>query len=240
MSLFKKFALVLSAIATPAFAGPSLSTKDLPPPGLYEIDMHTTQINRAGPMVMTTVTETDGRTGDQTVTTTMTPSDGPPHVTRAKGSGPIRHCVGNTGINSPGNCTTVVKGTSALAAHCAGTTHDMQWRRIDALQWEWRNETRQSGALPTGWDVPAGFDVPAADAARAKSMIEDLVGKAKPEMAKLRERARLEAASSDPERAAGGRATLAALAEAESGSGGAPTVSVHRYRRIADRCTPGG
>ena len=221
--------------ATASLAGPAL--QDHPPPGLYEIDSRTTQTSRAGPMVLTTVTEIDGRTGDQTVTTTRAPDDMPPQVTRAKGSGPVRHCVGATGPTVAGHCKTVATGESALAATCPGISQRIGWRRLDAGQWEWREEvamaTPPSGG---GWGVPAGLGLPPAEAARAQAMIRELSAAASVEVAAWREQARREAASGDPERAADARAALAAL-EGASGAGEAPSVvTLQRYRRVADRC----
>ncbi|MCZ8256097.1 MAG: hypothetical protein O9327_10575 [Polaromonas sp.] len=233
-----KAALVWALLGgvTASFAAPAL--KDHPPPGLYEIDTRMTQTSRAGPMVLTTVTETDGRTGDQTVTVTRTPDDMPPQVTRTKGSGPVRHCVGNADPALTGNCKSVVKGNAAIATTCSGISQNMSWRRLDAGQWEWRDEVAMAVAPGAGaWNVPAGFGVLPADAARAQAMAKAQGAAASVEIAALLEQARLEAASSDPERAAEGRAALAAL-EGVSSVGGAPSViSVQRYRRIDDRCT---
>ena len=221
--------------ATASLAGPAL--QDHPPPGLYEIDSRTTQTSRAGPMVLTTVTEIDGRTGDQTVTTTRAPDDMPPQVTRAKGAGPVLHSVGSVDPALATPCKTVVKGKAAMSATCSGISQNMSWRRLDTAQWEWRDEVSMAAAPGLGgWNVPAGFGVSATEAARAHSMVKDLGTAAGAEMAALREQARREAASGDPERAAGARAALAALEGASAVGEASSVVTVQRYRRIADRC----
>ncbi len=86
-------ALFATALCTSAVCAKNndLTTTLMPPAGLYTSDLQSRMVRNVGAKTATIEAQTDGKTGGQVVTTTM--SGSPPVVQRYEGKGPVLRCV---------------------------------------------------------------------------------------------------------------------------------------------------
>jgi len=238
------------SIALGAQAAPTVSigVKDVPSPGYYEIDSRSTSRSRAGPMELVTVTETDGRTGDQTRTSSGMPGS-PPVVDRFAGKGPVRHCVVHApppSLAAAAACKTQMTSERSALNKCGAIDAMQQWRRVRDGVWEMETEVQPGGSsgAAAGTTLPG---LPPATAAQMKGAIQATSVNASAAMAPMLAEARKMLTSKDPQEVAMARALVAQFENgdfaanriASTSMGGQRWTELQRYRRIADTCPKG-
>jgi hypothetical protein len=152
-----------------------LTSPSTPPPGLYTSDMQSRVVRNVGGKTATLETKTDGKTGGQVVTTTM--SGSPPIVQRYPGIGPVSRCirpptaaealhVANATQNTP--CPIVQHaenlGTGNMKAVCSASNVTVDWKYAPTNQKEiWTltykvkmNSDTSLGAIPSHLKDAAG------------------------------------------------------------------------------------
>jgi hypothetical protein len=226
----------------------SHSLKDAPPPGYYEIDSRSTSRSRSGPMELVTVTETDGRTGNQTRTTSGVPESAPV-VQHVPGQGPVRQCV--VYAAPPANaaaaaCATQMTSERSYSNACGAMNSEERWRRVSDSVWEVQTEVSPGeGASPNGLSALPGM--PAPPAAQMKGAMEAAGVNASAAMAPMLAQANKMLKSKDPQEVAMAQALVAQFKNGDfaanrivsTSMGGQRWTVLQRYRRIADTCPKG-
>lgn len=216
MVMDSRWLLAPGALLTMAAAAASPAE---PPPGYYELSSETVIEQRSGPLLLRRKEEHSGHNGQLRVTHYPAMPGDQAQVQTYAGQGPLRHCVAHVApagrLAATGMPCDSQRQPAGFEALCPTHVSKSSWRRVAADAWELQTEGRSggdAGAVP----LPA-----ATQAAMA------------PVLAELRK----QAASADPDAAAGVRAALAKL---EGGRASAvPAASyrrTERWRRIADNC----
>jgi hypothetical protein len=137
----------IACMATMAFAG-----EPFPPSGLYRVDIVGTTGASAGGMRVESTTQTQGATGDTTVTQQAT-GQAPVPVGSYKGNAPVTACLKPTtdpaaayAMQKAGGCKPdrpkTAGDTMTFDLQCPTLTQQIQSRRIDERTWELRTITR--------------------------------------------------------------------------------------------------
>jgi hypothetical protein len=159
--------------------------QSMPPPGLYTSDLQSRVVRNVGGKTATIETQTDGKTGSQVVTTTM--SGSPAVVQRYEGKGPVLRCirpvttaealhVANATQNTP--CPIVQHaenlGTGNMKAVCSASNAVVDWKYAPTNQkevWTLTYKVKMNADMSLG-AIPAQLK----DAAGTARAIEALAG----------------------------------------------------------------
>ena len=222
--------LLLAASAASNAAAPARAP-DLPPPGLYRVDM----VGGGDAGGTGYVQRTDGDTGD--VTARSYNNEGHTSERNFAGHAPVTHCI-RPSVAPP--AAEICRALGNGAAQCShGIT--LAWRRVDATTWE--VDVDQTPTAPTG-DL-SGIDALAAQMARnappaeRAKILEQMRQTRALQQRAAQSRAEIDAKMAEalrtatPQQAAEIRAMQQAM---QSGGGGMHFHATQRLTRIGDTC----
>jgi hypothetical protein len=184
LEVFVLLAVALCSSVVSAKNDDALS-QSMPPPGLYTSDLQSRVVRNVGPTTATILTQTDGKTGSQVLTTTM--SGSPPVVQRYEGKGPVLRCIrpvttaealhmANATKDTP--CPIVLHGqnlgTGNMKAVCSASNAVVDWKYAPTNQkevWTLTYKVKMNADMSLG-AIPAQLK----DAAGSARTLEALAG----------------------------------------------------------------
>jgi hypothetical protein len=190
----------------------------IPPPGQYRVDTTATfrWVDPSG--VTERIEQSDGVTGQTTVTTT-TPSASKPVVTVYPGSGPHHECQATGAPIVAGNCVAKLETHGDVASSaftCQGLAQEVVFQKVAAGVWEKRLKS-----------APA-------PGAKAPGLTPQVAAAMAPVIEKMEARARV----APPDEAAALRQQVAAIRRggAPASSNGPEVKSVQRWTFMSNHC----